>query len=74
MLGEGAGREFRSVNSGAWVEENKFVIRCNIIDTYVGNLTVTLCFKGDEIALSMYKNAQFFLKDYDGYAGGTVKR
>lgn len=70
ILGESVNREFRSVNSGAWVEENKFVIRCDIIDMYVGNLTITLCFKGDEVALSMYKNAQFFLKEYDGYAGG----
>ncbi len=74
ILGESANREFRSVNSGAWVEENKFVIRCNIIDMYVGNLTITLCFNGDEIALSMYKNAQFFLKEYDGYAGGIAMR
>jgi len=70
ILGEPAGREFRSINSGAWVEARKFVIRCNIIDDYVGNLTITMCFKGKELALSMYKNAQFFLKDYDGYAGG----
>lgn len=70
ILGEPAGREFRSINSGAWVEECKFVIRCNIVDDYVGNLTITMCFKGKELALSMYKNAQFFLKDYDGYAGG----
>ena len=70
ILGEPANREFRCFNSGAWTEDRKFVIRCNIVDDYVGNLTITLSFSGDEVALSMYKNAQFFLKEYDGYAGG----
>ena len=73
ILGEPAGREFCSLNSGAWVEEEKFVIRCNIIDDYVGNLTITIGFKEDNVALSMYKNAQFFLKEYDGYASGVRK-
>lgn len=71
VLGEPAGRCFTSINSGAWVEECKFVIRCNIVDDYVGNLTIALSFKEHQLALSMYKNAQFFLKDYCGYAGGV---
>ena len=72
VLGEPIGREFRTVNSAAWVEESKLQIRCNIIDVYVGNLTMTVSFKGDEIAVYMHKNAQFFLKDYHGYAGGKA--
>ncbi len=73
VLGEPSGREFRTVNSGAWVEDTTFAIRCNIIDNSVGNLTITLAFKGDALALSMHKNAQFFLKDYHGFTGGVKK-
>lgn len=69
-LGEPSGREFRTVNSGAWVSHTTFSLRCNIIDDYVGNLNVTLAFKGDALTLSMHKNAQFFLKDYHGFACG----
>lgn len=70
-LGEPSGREFRTVNSGAWISHTTFSLRCNIIDDYVGNLTVTLAFEGDSLDLSMQKNAQFFLKDYHGVARGT---
>lgn len=68
-----AGREYRCLNCGAWVQENILVIRTNIIDEFVGNLTIVLSFDKDKIAIKMVKNAQFFLDEYQGIAGGKIK-
>ncbi len=70
-IGKPAGREYRETSCAAWVEENKLMIRTFIIDDHLGNLTTTLSFKGDEIAVYMSKNAEFFLDDYTGFAGGS---
>lgn len=70
-LGERCGRMYKSINCGAWVEEKKLVIRTYIIDDYIGNLTITLSYKNNEIGVSMRKNAQFFLDEYQGFAGGV---
>ncbi len=71
-LGVPAGRTFRCFSSGAWVQENTLLIRVHIADSYVGNLTIALCFTGERVALSMHKNAQFFLKEYQGTTGGRA--
>jgi len=64
------GRMYNSISCGAWTEDNKLVIRTYIIDNYFGNLTTTLSFKGDEIGVYMFKTAEFFLNEYQGFAGG----
>jgi len=68
-----AGREYRCVNCGAWIQENILVIRTNIIDEFVGNLTIVLSFDKDKIAVKMVKSAQFFLDEYQGIAGGRMR-
>lgn len=72
-LGCPAGREYRCVNCGAWIQENILVIRTNTIDEFVGNLTIVLSFGGDKIAVRMQKNAQFFLDEYKGFTGGRLR-
>ena len=67
-----AGRMYKSTNCAAWTEENKLVIRSYIIDDHLGNLTITLSFKGDQIGVYMHKTAEFFLNEYEGFAGGYV--
>lgn len=69
---EPANREYRCTGCGAWVSEHQFAIRTYIIDDYLGNLTVTLGFKGDQLGLRMCKNAENFLNEYEGCAGGTA--
>lgn len=64
------GRMYNSISCGAWTEENKLVIRTYIIDNYFGNLTTTISLKGDEIGVCMHKIAEFFLEEYQGFAGG----
>ena len=61
---------YTSINAAVWIESNKLLIRTYIIDDYIGNLTMTFCFKGDAVGVAMNKNAQFFLDDYQGFAGG----
>ena len=68
-----AGREYRCLNCGAWVQENILVIRTNIIDEFVGNLMIVLSFDKDKITVAMEKSAQFFLDEYQGIAGGKMK-
>ncbi len=64
------GRMYNSISCAAWTQEHKLVIRTYIIDNYFGNLTTTLSFKGDEVGLHMNKTAEFFLNEYQGFAGG----
>lgn len=58
--------------SGAWTEENKFVLRVFIIDDYFGNMTVSFSFKEEEIAIYMSKTAEWFLDEYQGFSAGKV--
>ena len=47
-------------------------IRVQIIDEYVGNLTMVLSFAGDDVGIHMVKSAQFFLDEYQGFASGSL--
>lgn len=67
-----ANREYRCTGCGAWVSEHQFAVRMYVIDDYLGNLTVTLGFRGDQLGLRMYRNAENFLEEYEGCAGGTA--
>ena len=67
-------REYRCRACGAWVSDNQILIRSYIIDDYLGNLTITIGFKGNKIGLKMVKNAEFFLEEYEGCAGGEAKQ
>ena len=67
-----AGRPYRCFAAAGWTEPRKLVIRVNIADDYFGNLTITLAFKGSQIALHMIKAAEWFLDGYQGYAGGEL--
>ena len=65
-------REYRCKSCGSWVSENQLFIRTYIIDDYLGNLSVTLGFKDNKIGLRMVRNAEFFLEEYEGCAGGEA--
>jgi len=71
-LGCPANREYRCVNCGAWLQERTLAIRTEILDEFVGNLTMVLSFNGEEISIEMHKAAQFFLDEYQGYASGKL--
>ena len=63
-------RLYRCAASAAWVGEKNLILKVQIIDTYFGNLTVNIGFDGKGIGLLMKKNAEWFLLEYEGFAGG----
>lgn len=63
---------YKCIGVSRWTEENKLVIRCYVIDDYFGNMTITLGFKGKELGLYMSKTAEWFLDEYQGFAGGYL--
>ena len=71
-IGKPSGEMYKCMAVARWTEENKLVIRCYIIDDYLGNMTITLGFKGDELGVYMSKTAEWFLDEYDGFAGGRL--
>ncbi|NLC43919.1 MAG: serine hydrolase [Clostridiales bacterium] len=71
-IGTPSGEMYECMAIGRWTEENKLVIRCYVIDDYFGNMTVTLGFKGEELGVFMQKTAEWFLDEYQGFAGGRA--
>jgi len=41
-----------------------------ITDVYLGGLCISFAFKGKEIGVFMTKQAEWFLDEYSGFAGG----
>lgn len=59
--------------SAAWVEEQKFFIKAQIIDKYLANLCITIGFKGEEAGMQMLANSEFVIQKYHGFAGGKKR-
>ena len=66
---KGNGR-YRAAGSAAWVEESKLNVRIQVIDNYFGNINAVFAFGENDITVSMIKNAEDFLKEYQGIAYG----
>lgn len=71
-IGTPAGREYRCLASAAWVEEHKLDLLVYVTDDYLGTLRASLAFTGDEIGVRMTKVAEWFLDEYEGFAGGRA--
>lgn len=56
--------------SGAWVDERTLNTEVLITDIHLGGLRLSFAFKGEEIAVYMTKQAEWFLDEYHGFAGG----
>lgn len=67
------GNKYKCCASAAWVEPHKLHIYVQIVDKYFGNAHMTFSFKGDEIGILMRKTAEYFLMEYNGFAGGKIK-
>lgn len=68
-VGEG---HYECATSAAWVMDNHFVIKSQIIDTYFGCLNIHIVFKDDKVQLMMKKSGQYILDGFEGYANGTL--
>lgn len=56
--------------SADWPEERKLRLKAQIIDAYLGNLSMEFGFKQNAVGIFMSKNAEAFLEEYHGYANG----
>ena len=64
-------RLYDCATSAAWVTDYQLRIRVQIIDTYFGNLGITLGFGEDgKLGVHMVKSAEDFLSEYTGFATG----
>ncbi len=59
--------------SGAWAEEEKFLLRIQVIDKYFGNLLCMFSFKEDKAAVKMRKHAEAFMDEYAGEFTAKLK-
>lgn len=66
-------RHYRCLAAASWTEENKLYVRVCIADIYFGGLQIMIAFKGEQVGLHMTKVAEWFLDDYQGFAGGTAE-
>ena len=55
-------------SSAGWLSEQVLALRVQIIDRYFGNLFMIFAFRGEEVGISMVKNAENFLSEYSGRA------
>ena len=67
-------RELDSISSLTFLSETEILIRNYIIDTNLGNCFMVFSFKGDEVGIEFNKRAEFFLDDYQGFAGGFIRK
>jgi len=58
--------------SAVWCEDSKLQLTARIIDTYLGTMTATFGFKDDRVMITMHRNAQRILDEYEGVAIGTM--
>ena len=70
QIGVIPGIPYDCLASAAWIDERTFNLEVYITDVYLGGLRISFVFKGAEIAIFMTKQAEWFLDEYTGFAGG----
>ena len=67
------GNKYRCACSAEWSEEQKLVVKVQIIDKYFGNGTMIFGFKDNLVSIFMSKTAEAFMDEYTGLANGKRK-
>jgi hypothetical protein len=62
--------EYDCLASAAWIDDHTLNVEVYITDIHLGGLRISFAFKGEEISVFMTKQAEFFLDEYNGFAGG----
>ena len=70
QIGLVPGIPYDCLASAAWLDEQTLNLEVYITDIYLGGLRICFAFKGDEIGVFMTKQAEWFLDEYEGFAGG----
>lgn len=63
---------YQCAASAAWVRPDTLMLRVQIIDNYLGQLTAQFRFDGDKLGIFMTKTAEDFLNEYEGFAGAVM--
>lgn len=58
---------YRCTAAAVWAEKDKLVLRCYLIDNYLGNFTANISFKDGGLDIRFTKTAEWFLNEYTGY-------
>lgn len=72
-IGTPSASGYQILASAAWVEPEVLRIFVHVVDDYLGALSITVAYKGSDIAIHMSKAAEWFLGDYQGFAGGSAE-
>ncbi len=70
QIGVVPGIEYECMASAAWIDDRTLNMEILITDIYLGRLMISFAFKGEEIGVFMTKQAEWFLDEYNGFAGG----
>ena len=65
-------KRYKCAVSAAWESPQHLTIKAQIIDTYFGVLDMHFGFRDNLIGIRMYKVAEDFLNEYEGFAGGRI--
>ena len=65
-----ANRELDCLCSASWTMPQTLLVRAYVIDTNFGNCHLQFGFNGDQVGIMASKCAEFFMDDYQGFAGG----
>ncbi len=68
------GNYYKCASSATWTHERNLQILVQVIDKYFGRLFMRVTFTEDgKLAISMHKDSENFMNEYQGYAEGTAK-
>ncbi|NKB70067.1 MAG: serine hydrolase [Candidatus Latescibacteria bacterium] len=70
QIGTVPGSQYDCLASAAWIDEQTLNMEVYITDMHLGGLRISFAFKGEEIGVFMTKQAEWFLDEYNGFAGG----
>jgi CubicO group peptidase (beta-lactamase class C family) len=69
-IGRIPGIRYDCMASAAWADEHSLLVYVYVVDSYIGTLKIHAVFGEREISLLMVKAAEWFLDEYQGFAGG----
>lgn len=63
--------DFFCASSGAWIAPDTFYIKCHLIDTSVGSISIELVFGEDDVTVFMKKIEETMMSEYNGHWHGV---
>ena len=70
QIGTIPGIQYDCLASAAWIDDHTLNLEVYITDNHLGGLRISFAFKDQEISIFMTKQAEWFLDEYTGFAGG----